>query len=61
LTLQDALFWGVLGALVIWGAVRGRRQENRHRVTGWSLKLGLHATVTFGLFCFLWFSGVIGR
>lgn len=56
LTLQDTLFWGVLGGLVVMGAVKELKapKKSRQRVTGWSWRLGLRATATFGLFCFLW-------
>ncbi len=56
LTLQDVLFWGVLGALVIRGAVRESTSVKKPRagVSGWSWRLGLRAAATFGFFCFLW-------
>lgn len=55
LTPQDTIFWGVLGALVIGGALResaaGKKAVTQSR---WSLRLGLHAAATFSFFCFLW-------
>jgi D-alanyl-lipoteichoic acid acyltransferase DltB (MBOAT superfamily) len=56
LTMQDTLFWGILGALVVLGAVKElqRTKKVRPRVTGWSWRLGLQAATTFSLFCFLW-------
>jgi D-alanyl-lipoteichoic acid acyltransferase DltB (MBOAT superfamily) len=56
LTMQDTLFWGILGALVVRGAVKElkRAKKVRQRVTGWSWRLGLQAVTTFALFCFLW-------
>ena len=56
LTAQDVLFWGILGGLVIAGAVRELKavKKPRARTAGWSWKLGLKSVATFSLFCFLW-------
>lgn len=56
LTLPDALFWGILGGLVVAGALRESvtAKKPMKRVTGWSWRLGLRAVTTFSLFCFLW-------
>lgn len=56
ITMQDTLFWGMLGGLVVMGAVRDLKapKKPRQRVAGWSWRLGLRAATTFGLFCFLW-------
>jgi D-alanyl-lipoteichoic acid acyltransferase DltB (MBOAT superfamily) len=56
LTLQDTLFWGVLGALVIAGALKEAKAAKKPRqgVARWSWRLGLRSVVTFTLFCFLW-------
>jgi D-alanyl-lipoteichoic acid acyltransferase DltB (MBOAT superfamily) len=56
LTLQDTLFWGILGGLVVWGAVKDLNapKKARQRVTGWSFRLGLQSATTFAFFCFLW-------
>ena len=55
-TLQDTLFWGILGALVIVGAVKELKgvRKTKRRASGWSWRLGLRAAVTFFSFCFLW-------
>ena len=56
LTLPDTLFWGILGALVVIGAVREltavKKPRNRNLVWNWTL--GLKAATTFSAFCFLW-------
>jgi D-alanyl-lipoteichoic acid acyltransferase DltB (MBOAT superfamily) len=56
LTWPDTLFWGILGALVVVGALRESRATKKPKtgVTGWDWRLGLHATRTFFFFCFLW-------
>jgi D-alanyl-lipoteichoic acid acyltransferase DltB (MBOAT superfamily) len=56
LTLQDTLFWGILGALVVRGGVKELQaaKKSRARVKGWSWRHGLRAAVTFASFCFLW-------
>jgi D-alanyl-lipoteichoic acid acyltransferase DltB (MBOAT superfamily) len=56
LTLQDTLFWGALGVLVIAGGLREARagKKPRQGVTTWSWRLGLRSVATFSLFCFLW-------
>ncbi|MBX3703146.1 MAG: hypothetical protein KF822_05180 [Steroidobacteraceae bacterium] len=55
-TPQDILFWGLLGGLVIVGAIRELRPGPK-RLRGaarWSLTEGLRTSGTFLLFCFLW-------
>jgi D-alanyl-lipoteichoic acid acyltransferase DltB (MBOAT superfamily) len=56
ITLQDTLFWGILGGLVIVGALKELKAVRaiKRRSTGWSWKLGLKAAATFFSFCFLW-------
>ena len=56
LTLQDTLFWGILGALVIYGALKELKAVKKvnQRTADWSWKRGLQAAVTFSIFCFLW-------
>jgi D-alanyl-lipoteichoic acid acyltransferase DltB (MBOAT superfamily) len=56
ITLQDALFWGFLGALVIRGALKELKavRKTRRRAAGWDWQLGLQAAATFFSFCFLW-------
>jgi D-alanyl-lipoteichoic acid acyltransferase DltB (MBOAT superfamily) len=56
ITTQDTLFWGILGGLVVWGAVRDSKapKKARQRVTGWSFGLGMQSATTFAFFCFLW-------
>jgi D-alanyl-lipoteichoic acid acyltransferase DltB (MBOAT superfamily) len=56
MTWPDGLFWGILGACVIVGALRELKQgKAKARKAGeWSLRLGLRAAITFCLFCFLW-------
>ncbi|MFC4312492.1 hypothetical protein ACFPN2_25640 [Steroidobacter flavus] len=56
LTLPDALFWGVLGALVVRGALKELRATKalKRRAAGWDFKMGVRAATTFFLFCLLW-------
>lgn len=55
-TPQDILFWGLLGALVVYGAVRelNAPPKARRATAGWSLREGLRVALTFTFFCFLW-------
>jgi hypothetical protein len=55
-TVQDTLFWGVLGAFVIAGALRELKanQKPKERRTGWNWRKGARAAITFAGFCFLW-------
>ncbi len=56
LTMPDTLFWGILGALVIFGAVRelSAVKKPRGRNVMWNWRIGLKAATTFSAFCFLW-------
>ncbi len=54
---QDALFWGVLGALVVFGSLReAKRPRHRtvRRASAWSALLALRTIVTFTTICVLW-------
>lgn len=55
-TPQDILFWGLLGGLVVFGALRELKPgpKSRQKADGWSLRAGLRAFTTFAMFCFLW-------
>jgi hypothetical protein len=55
LTPQDAFFWGILGALVVRGAlIESKAVKKPKPAVGWSWQLGLRAGLTFMAFCFLW-------
>lgn len=55
LTWPDTLFWGILGALVVRGALKElRATKAAKRKAGWDLRTGLRAASTFFLFCLLW-------
>ena len=55
MTPQDTLFWALLGTFVVFGALRElKKGKAKPHKGGWHLKLGLHAGVTFLIFCFLW-------
>jgi len=56
LTWPDALFWGVLGALVVRGALRELRAAKtaKRSAGGWDFRMGSRAAATFFLFCLLW-------
>ena len=57
LTAQDALFWAILGALVVFGALRESKRP-RKRTLGrgpvWSASLALRTVRTFTAICILW-------
>lgn len=55
-TLQDTLFWGALGTLVILGALKELKPQHRRerQGAGWSWRSGWKAAATFCAFCFLW-------
>lgn len=56
ITAPDTLFWAILGALVVYGALkelRGTRAPKKKN-SGWDLRMGIRAGVTFLFFCFLW-------
>jgi D-alanyl-lipoteichoic acid acyltransferase DltB (MBOAT superfamily) len=56
MTWPDALFWGILGALVVRGALKELRATKapKRKAGGWDFKLGLRAATTFFAFCLLW-------
>ena len=55
ITVPDILFWGILGGLVVIGALRESKQSTKgRRPAGWQLRPGLRAAGTFGAFCLLW-------
>ena len=56
ITAQDTLFWGILGGLVVYGAVRELKtvKKAKPKSAGWNWRLGLKSVVTFTSFCFLW-------
>lgn len=56
LTLPDMLFWGILGALVVRGALKELRATKvaKRSAGTWDFAMGLRAAATFFLFCLLW-------
>ena len=56
MTPQDVLFWGVLGAFVVTGALKEATavKKLKTRAAGWNWRLGVKAATTFACFCFLW-------
>jgi D-alanyl-lipoteichoic acid acyltransferase DltB (MBOAT superfamily) len=57
LTAQDGLFWGLLGVLVIHGALRelsATRKRKLGRSKKWSFSLALRTVGTFTAICVLW-------
>jgi len=55
-TAPDILFWGLLGGMVIYGALRELKPGSaaRRQAPGWSLAAGLRAFRTFAILCVLW-------
>jgi D-alanyl-lipoteichoic acid acyltransferase DltB (MBOAT superfamily) len=54
---QDALFWGVLGALVVFGSLREMKRTRKRRLDrgpAWSAALALRRLGTFSAICVLW-------
>ena len=55
---QDGAFWGVLGVLVVFGALRemnrSRPQKLRSAPTRWSFSLAWRTVATFCVICVLW-------
>lgn len=54
---QDALFWGVLGALVVVGSLREMKSPRKPRLgrgPAWSASLALRRLATFTAICILW-------
>jgi D-alanyl-lipoteichoic acid acyltransferase DltB (MBOAT superfamily) len=56
LTLPDALFWTILGALVVYGGIKELKAPKKiqARSTGWSGVQAWKAVRTFAIFCTLW-------
>ncbi|HXE57642.1 MAG TPA: SGNH/GDSL hydrolase family protein [Gemmatimonadales bacterium] len=56
LAAHDALFWGILGALVVAAALREAKGGRRHRKPAgrWDGALAARRVATVGLFCVLW-------
>lgn len=57
LTMQDGLFWGTLGALVVMGSLRemkSSRRRLRRSASRWSLARALRVVGTFAVICVLW-------
>jgi D-alanyl-lipoteichoic acid acyltransferase DltB (MBOAT superfamily) len=54
---QDALFWGMLGALVVFGSLREMKRPRKRRLgrgPAWSASLALRRLGTFTAICVLW-------
>ena len=54
---QDALFWGILGALVVFGSLREMKRPRKRRLGRgpvWSASLALRTFGTFTAICILW-------
>jgi hypothetical protein len=55
ISANDILFWGILGALVVFGALREAAQPTRgRRAPGFDSRAGLEVMRTFAVFCVLW-------
>ena len=56
LRLEDVLFWGILGILVVRGAIKEQRTERhaRNSAQHWNWKSGIRAARTFFILCLLW-------
>jgi hypothetical protein len=55
MTAPDFLFWAILGALVVRGALKELKGAKAPKAAGgWNWRLGLKAGFTFVAFCFLW-------
>jgi hypothetical protein len=57
LELQDGLFWGLLGALVVFGSLREMSKPRKRKLgpgPKWSLSLALRTVGTFSAICVLW-------
>jgi hypothetical protein len=54
---QDILFWGLLGALVVFGSLREMNKPRKRKLgpaPKWSLSLALRTVGTFSAICVLW-------
>jgi D-alanyl-lipoteichoic acid acyltransferase DltB (MBOAT superfamily) len=56
LRLEDVLFWGILGILVVRGAVKEQKTERQPRrpAQHWNWTAGFRAARTFFILCILW-------
>lgn len=56
LRLQDVLFWGILGLLVVRGAVKEQKADRhgRRHAQHWNWMSGIRAARTFFILCLLW-------
>jgi len=57
IALQDGMFWGLLGALVVFGSLREMKRLHRRtlgRGPVWSASLALRTVATFTAICILW-------
>jgi D-alanyl-lipoteichoic acid acyltransferase DltB (MBOAT superfamily) len=57
LALQDGLFWGILGALVVFGALREMKRSRPRKLSpsaAWSPSLAVRTVGTFTVICVLW-------
>jgi hypothetical protein len=53
--LQDVLFWGIMGILVIRGVINEQKGEKkRGALRPWDWHYGVKAVCTFSVFCVLW-------
>ncbi len=54
---QDAVFWGILGVLVVVGSLRDMKRPRKRRLgpaPAWSASLALRTVCTFSAICLLW-------
>ncbi len=56
ITVQDTLFWAILGALVVFGALKELKGSKtpKPKTSGWNPRMGFKAGKTFLIFCLLW-------
>jgi len=56
-TLQDGLFWAILGTLVVFGSLREMQRSSKRKLrrsSGWNAGLALRRLGTFSVICVLW-------
>jgi hypothetical protein len=57
ITPQDAVFWAILGTLVVFESLRDMKRPPKRRLgakPAWSASLGLRTVLTFTTICVLW-------
>jgi hypothetical protein len=57
LELQDALFWGILGALVVFGSLREMKRSRKRTLSrgpAWSVSLAVRRLGVFTAICIIW-------